>query len=88
MNACLPLAKIKPEAIFIAWFKETSETYKVFFTQNGIDEVRITTVGKFDPTILQHYQPVFLQYYPLPEKELKLVKDWQLAHFPVFSSMD
>ena len=60
MNACLQLAKTQPEAIFIAWFDETAETYKAFFTQNGIDEVRITTVGKFDPAILQHYQPVFL----------------------------
>jgi dihydrofolate reductase len=88
MNACLKLAKTQPEAIFIAWFNETAETYKTFFAQNGIDEARITTVNKINPTILQNHQPVFLEHYPLHAKELELVKDWQLTNIPVFSSMD
>ena len=88
MNACLLLAKTQPEAIFIAWFNETAETYKAFFVQNGIDEDRITTVNKIDITIPQNHQPVFLEHYPLPAKELELVKDWQLKNIPVFSAMD
>ena len=48
MNACLQLAKTQPEIIFIAWFKETVETYNVFFLQNGIVEARITTVTDLD----------------------------------------
>ena len=88
MNACLQLAKTQPETIFIAWFDETAETYKTFFAQNGIDEARITTVDKIDITALQNFQPVFLEHYPLPAKELELVKDWQLTNIPVFSAMD
>ena len=37
MNACLQLAKIQPGIIFIAWFKHTAQTFKTFFTKNGID---------------------------------------------------
>ena len=85
MNACLQLAKTQPEVLFIAWFKKTAETYKAFFLQNGIDGARIITVAELD---LQNYQPVFLEHYPLPAKELELVKDWQLTNIPVFSAMD
>ncbi len=88
INACLQLAKAQPKNIFIAWFDETAETYKAFFAQNGIDKDRITTVGKIDITALQNFQPVFLEHYPLPAKELELVKDWQLTNIPVFSAMD
>ncbi len=88
MNACMQLAKTQPEAIFIAWFNETAKTYKVFFLQNGIDEARITTVDKIDIAILKNHQPVFLEHYPLPAKELELVKDWQLTNIPIFSAMD
>ncbi len=88
MNACLQLAKTQAEVIFIAWFKKTAETYKAFFLQNGIDEARITTVNKIDITIIQTHQPVFLEHYPLPAKELELVKDWQLTNIIVFSAMD
>lgn len=89
MNACLQLAKTQPEAIFIAWFNETAETYKAFFTQNGINEAGIITVAKLlDISLLQNSQPVFLEHYPLHAKELELVKDWQLTNIPVFSSID
>ena len=88
MNACLQLAKAQPKAIFMAWFDETAKTYKVFFAQNGIDEDRITTVDKIDLAILRNHQPVFLEHYPLPAKELELVKDGQLTNIPVFSAMD
>jgi hypothetical protein len=88
INACLQLAKTQPEAIFIAWFDETAETYKTFFAQNGIDGARIITVAELDTTAVQNHQPVFLEHYPLPAKELELVKDWQLTNIPVFSAMD
>jgi len=87
MNACLQLAKTQPEAIFIAWFNETAKTYKAFFAQNGIDLARIITVDEFHANTVQNHQPVFLEHYPLPAKELELVKDWQLTNIPVFSAM-
>ena len=88
INACLQLAKTQPEAIFIAWFDETAETYKTFFSQNGIDGARIITVAELDTTAVQNHQPIFLEHYPLPAKELELVNDWQLTNIPVFSAMD
>ncbi len=88
MNACLQLAKTQPGAIFIAWFRQTEETYKAFFTQNEIDESRILFAATFDKTKLQNHLPVFLEHYPLNENELELVHNWQLTNIPVFSAMD
>ena len=88
MNACLQLAKAQPKAIFIAWFDETAENYKTFFVQNKIDGARIITVAKLQSNTVQNHQPVFLEHYPLPAKELELVKDWQLTNIPVFNAMD
>jgi|GEM_PF-298394 len=88
MSACLQLAKENSATIFIAWFNQTANTYKSFFVQNEIDESRILIAGTFDTTILQNSQPVFLEHYPLPAKEMELEKDWQLTNIPVFSAMD
>ena len=88
MNACLQLAKAQPNVIFIAWFNDTTETYKAFFSKNGVEESRITLAGKFDKTSLQTLQPVFLEHYPLHAKELELVNNWEQTGILVFSAMD
>jgi hypothetical protein len=88
MNACLQLARAQPDTILIAWFNQTAEMYKAFFKQNDVDETRIKQASLLLSITLQNHQPVFLEHYPLPAKELELVKDWQLTNIPVFSAMD
>lgn len=88
MNACLQLAKTQPEIIFIAWFKQTAEMFKTFFTKNGIDESRILLAGAFNKITVQNHQPVFLEHNPLNAKELEMVSNWQLTNMLVFSAMD
>lgn len=88
MNACLQLAKEKRKIIFLAWFNKTAEIYKAFFLQNGFNEPIIKTVAELNIAALQNHQPVFLEHYPLPAKELELVKDWGLTNIIVFSAMD
>ena len=88
MNACLQLAKTQPGIIFIAWFKQTAEMFKTFFTKNGIDESRILLAGAFDKITVQNHQPVFLEHNPVNAKELEMVSNWQLTNMLVFSAMD
>lgn len=87
MNACLQLAKENASVIFIAWFPETAETYKTFFALHGIDITRIILTEEID-NLVKDFQPVFVEHYPLPEKELELVSNWQLTNIPVYSAMD
>jgi len=88
ITACLQLAKVNPDCIFIAWFAETAATFEKFFTYYNIDRTRIILANENDAHLLQSHQPVFLEHYPLNAKELLLVKDWQLTGISVFSSMD
>ena len=88
ITACLQLAKANPDCIFIAWFAATAATYEKFFGHYGIDKKRILLAEKMDIALLQNYQPVFVEHYPLNATELDFVKDWQLTNIPVFSAMD
>ena len=88
MNACLRLATENPDAIFIAWFTETAQQYKAFFTKNNISEARIIEVTAANQQIVQHHQPIFLEHYPLNANELALTADWQLKGITVLSAMD
>lgn len=88
ITACLQKAKASPDSIFIAWFTETAATFEKFFVHYGMDEKRVMLAEKIDITVLQNYQPVFLEHHPLNAKELALVTDWQLTGIAVFSAMD
>jgi hypothetical protein len=88
ITACLQLAKVNPDCIFIAWFAETAATFEKFFTYYNIDRTRIILANENDSHLLQSHQPVFLEHYPLNAKELSLAADWQLTGISVFSSMD
>ncbi len=88
MDACLQRAKELPNAYFIAWFKETASFYKTFFTQNGIDENRITEAHLVDKMQFQNREPIFLEHHPLHAKEEAVVNDWQHVSMWVFSAMD
>ena len=87
MNACLQLAKENESVIFIAWFHQTAATYKTFFAQHGIDTTRIILTEEID-NLVENFQPVFVEHYPLPAKEQELVSNWQLTNIPVYSAMD
>ncbi|MDN3654450.1 hypothetical protein QWZ08_02365 [Ferruginibacter paludis] len=86
--ACLQLATTNNNSIFIAWFAETAATFEKFFNQYNIDVKRLILAAHLDQSLLQNYQPVFVEHYPLHAKELDLVKDWQLTNIPVYSAMD
>ena len=88
MNACLRLATENPDAIFIAWFTETAQQYKAFFTENNISEVRIIEAVAMNPEIIIKHQPIFLEHHPMNARELELTSRWQNKGMIVLSAMD
>jgi hypothetical protein len=86
--ACLQLATTNTNCIFIAWFAETAAIYEKFFNQYNINTGRLILAANCNQSLLQNYQAVFVEHYPLNAKELDLVKDWQLTNIPVYSAMD
>ncbi len=88
LNACALLIKEQPDTLFIAWFADTAKKFKDFFQQNnldvsGITEARLIHAGKFSGCT-----PVFIEHYPLHEKELAMVEQWQQQKVMVYSAMD
>jgi len=88
MNACAELAKKEPDSLFICWFADTAVMFKEFFRQQGLDERLITETHHLHASKLLNKKPVFVEHYPLHEKEIDLIKNWQAEKIIVFSAMD
>ena len=88
MNACVELARQKPDHIFICWFADTAARFKEFFRQQGLEENLITETHHLHASKLQNKIPVFVEHYPLHEKEIELIKNWQAENIIVYSAMD
>lgn len=88
MNACAELAKTGPDTLFICWFDETLEKFKVFFKEQGISEDRVIIARYMNSHLLHSKTPVFTEHYPLHTKELELIKDWSVEKIIVYSAMD
>ena len=88
MNACLQLFREQPATVFIAWFTTTAKNFENFFQQHREDtsciiEARMIHTGK-----LSNHVPVFIEHYPLHEKELALIENWEQKKITIYSAMD
>lgn len=88
MKACTDLALEQPDSIFIAWFDETTEHFKTRFKELGIDEDRIQIARYLNNNLLKDKTPVFVEHYPLHQKELDLIKNWSTEKIIVYSALD
>lgn len=88
MKACADSATKDPGLIFICWFADTAAKFREFFKQQGLDESRITDVHHVHASKLVNKTPVFVEHYPLHEKEMDLVKNWGAKNIIVYSSLD
>lgn len=88
MKACAAIAKEEGDIIFIAWFADTAKQFKKYFLANGLNENRITEAEYLNASELISHTPVFLEHYPLHNKELDLVAKWNIKSILVYSAMD
>lgn len=88
MKACANLAKKEPSHLFICWFADTETAFKDFFKQQGLDENLIVETHQLHSSKLQSRIPVFVEHYPLHEREIDLIKNWDAKKIIVFSAMD
>jgi hypothetical protein len=88
MKACADLAGKDPNHIFICWFAGTAAVFKDFFKQQGLDENLVIESRQLHTAKLQDKIPVFAEHYPLHEKEMDLVKNWDAKKIIVFSALD
>ena len=88
MNACLELRKKDPNTLFICWFPDTTNQFREFFRQQGMEDNNIIEARNMHTALLQHKIPVFAEHYPLHSKEMGLIKNWQQKEILVYSAID
>jgi hypothetical protein len=88
LKACAELALKKPGYLFICWFDETMNLFKAYFKQQGVAEERIVIARYLNAGLLKTKTPVFTEHYPLHNKELELIKNWDTEKIIVYSALD
>ena len=87
LKGTLELIQKHPDAILIAWFKNTQETFQDFLIANKIlQEVRLANA--VTPWTVSNKTVIFLEHYPLLNKEKRLILNWKSEEIFVLSSLD
>ncbi len=87
-RACVALASQDASVIFIAWFAETAALFKQTFAANQLGEDRIVEVRNLSPAVMKARRPVFLEHFPLRQKEEALIESWPPGNIEVFNALD
>jgi len=77
-----------PSILFIAWFPATVKAFRAFISKAGIDEQKVMEARFVHSNQVSGQQVLFIEHYPLHEKELALVQSLQLQKAIVYSSLD
>jgi hypothetical protein len=88
MTACYELAIADPSTIFVAWFPETARKFKTFFVQRGLEDNRILEKRNLHSETIVNKTVVFVEHYPVHQKEMDLVENWPQDKFTVYNSLD
>ncbi len=88
INACITLAKLEPDVLFIAWFAGTVKEYQSIFAKELLDEKKIVDAKHLHTGKTNNYRPVFLEHFPLHSKETDLVKNWGLQTIEGYNSLE
>jgi hypothetical protein len=86
-NALLSVANAEPDTIFVAWFDESVETLQRFFTSHQV-EAQLLTARQLHTGIIAGKPIVFIEHYPLREKELHVFSSLTASNITVYSSLD
>lgn len=88
MNACAELARERPITLFVAWFPDTLSRFRQFFETRGIAPEILMEARQLHSSIVQKHTIVFVEHYPLNEKETSLVSGWEQEEILVYSALD
>lgn len=87
-NGCLKFIKEQPEVVVAAWFSETEEIFNQFLNQQNGLSVDIHQAKSMHYSQVAEKILVFLEHYPLREKEDEVIEKLNPKQVYVFSSLD
>jgi hypothetical protein len=86
-NACLQMAQLNTDCLFIAWFDETRSVLQQLASSMNAS-VKIILARSADAAQTQGRMVVFLEHYPLAKVEQDLFLRLNLREVPILSSLD
>jgi len=87
-NGCLKFIKEHPDIVVAAWFNETEEQFNQFLNQQNGLRVEVQQVRSLHSSQVVEKNLVFLEHYPLREKEDEVIENLNPKQVYVFSSLD
>jgi hypothetical protein len=78
----------EPNMVFIGWFADTINDFKKFLSSNGIDDNCVKDARTVTSQQLEGRPIVFLEHYPLHEKEKALVEELHIGQAVVHGALD
>jgi hypothetical protein len=88
LDALAAIATANPNTIFIAWFDETFEKLMQRFAQNKLSPDTISLAKQISKHQVLNHPIVFVEHYPLHEKEEALFQKLELHKAVVHSGLD
>jgi hypothetical protein len=86
-NAVIEFASQHVELIFITWFEDTTHQFKQLFKQHGLDENNIEEARYYTAAKYPDKQIIFLEHYPLRDKEERLVQNSTQQNFTIYNAL-
>ncbi len=87
-NALAELHKKDPAILFIGWFPETVKSFREYIKQFNIDDQHVMEAKFVHGNHVQQRLPVFIEHYPLHEKETALLTTLNIKEAIVYSALD
>lgn len=86
-DACLEMQKIKPQVLFLHWFEGTRLALLRFSELKGAPLESVYAL-KFKEMPLQSCIPVFIEHYPIADREQELFISLQLTQVNILSALN
>lgn len=87
-NGCLRFIKEHPDVVVAAWFDETEESFNQFLNQQNGLGIEILQVKSMHSSQVSEKDLVFLEHYPLREKEEEIIANLNTKGVYILSSLD
>ena len=87
-NACLEAYNKDVSLICVAWFEETQQKLQAYLTAQNASGPQIILYRQATSHLLNTKPVIFIEHYPLHEKETTLFTSLNLNEVKIFSSLD
>jgi hypothetical protein len=87
LRACQKMLKANPDIVFVAWFEDTAQALREALSLDEDNRI-VLLADRITEENLRNKLLIFVEHYPLKEKEQNLFMRLVLNDVPVLSSLD